>query len=36
MVLDIGTDILKIQQIRDTLQGGSDSFDNMGFTIKER
>jgi phosphopantetheine--protein transferase-like protein len=35
MVIGIGTDILKIQRIRDGLSGG-ESFLNKSFTRKER
>jgi holo-[acyl-carrier protein] synthase len=36
MVIGIGTDILKIQRIRDNLDTGGDSFFNKSFTENER
>jgi holo-[acyl-carrier protein] synthase len=36
MVIGIGTDILKIQRIRDSLGSSKDSFVNKSFSVQER
>jgi holo-[acyl-carrier protein] synthase len=36
MVIGIGTDILKIQRIRDSLGSSGDSFANKSFSVQER